>query len=111
MYINQVLIIDDSLDGFPVHGVGCILGTMLVGVFASTELGVFSGSGFGGDIGSIGEQLKVQAIGIVATFTYTAVATFIILKVVDALVGLRVSEDEETEGLDLVLHDERGYDL
>jgi len=111
MYIKQVLKIDDSLDVFPVHGVGGVLGTMLVGIFASTELGVFSGSGFGGDIGSIGEQLKVQAIGVVATFTYTAVATFIILKVVDALVGLRVSDDEETEGLDLVLHDERGYDL
>ncbi len=111
MYIKQVLKIDDSLDVFPVHGVGGILGTMLVGVFASTELGLFSGSGFGGDIASIGEQLKVQAIGVVATFTYTAVATFIILKVVDALVGLRVSDDEETEGLDLVLHDERGYDL
>ncbi len=111
MYIKQVLKIDDSLDVFPVHGVGGILGTMLVGVFASTELGLFSGSGFGGEIGSIGEQLKVQAIGVVAVFAYTAVATFIILKIVDALVGLRVSDDEETEGLDLVLHDERGYDL
>ncbi len=53
----------------------------------------------------------VQATGVAATFAYTAVATFIILKLVDMMVGLRVDSDEETQGLDLVLHDERGYDL
>ena len=53
----------------------------------------------------------VQATGVLATFAYTAVATFIILKLVDMMVGLRVDADEETQGLDLVLHDERGYDL
>ena len=111
LFIKQRLKIDDSLDVFPVHGVGGILGTFLVGVFCSTDLGVFSGLGFGGDNASIGEQVKVQVIGIVATFGYTAVVSWMLLKVVDVLVGLRVTEDQETEGLDLVLHEERGYDI
>lgn len=111
LFIKQRLKIDDSLDVFPVHGVGGILGTFLVGVFCSTDLGVFSGLGFGGDNASIGEQVKVQVIGIVATFGYTAVVSWVLLKVVDVLVGLRVTEDQETEGLDLVLHEERGYDI
>ncbi|MBA57296.1 MAG: ammonia channel protein [Pseudomonadales bacterium] len=111
LFIKQRLKIDDSLDVFPVHGVGGILGTFLVGVFCSGELGVFSGLGFGGDNASIGEQLKVQVIGIVATFGYTAVISWVLLKLVDAMVGLRVSEDQETEGLDIVLHEERGYDI
>ena len=62
--IKRVWKIDDSLDVFPVHGVGGILGTMLAGVFASTELGIFSGQGFADGINSIGEQLGVQAIGV-----------------------------------------------
>lgn len=111
MTIKQRLKIDDSLDVFPVHGVGGILGTLLVGVFCSTDLGVFSGLGFGGDNGSIGEQLKVQAIGVVSTFVYTGVVSFVLLKLVDVVLGLRVTADEETEGLDIVLHDERGYDI
>ncbi len=110
-WIKNKLKIDDSLDVFPVHGVGGILGTLLAGVFCSTQLGIFSGNGFSDGIDSIGGQLMVQATGVVATFTYTAVATWVILKVVDLMVGLRVDADEETQGLDLVLHDERGYDL
>ena len=110
-WIKNKLKIDDSLDVFPVHGVGGILGTLLAGVFCSTQLGIFSGNGFSDGIDSIGGQLMVQATGVVATFTYTAVVTWIILKAVDVLVGLRVDADEETQGLDLVLHDERGYDL
>ncbi len=110
--VKQKLKIDDSLDVFPVHGVGGIIGTMLAGVFASTELGVFSGQGFTLEtITSIPQQLTVQAIGVLATLIYTAVATYIILKVVQAIVGLRVSEDEEAEGLDIVDHEERGYDM
>lgn len=109
--IKQVLKIDDSLDVFPVHGVGGITGTLLAGVFASTQLGVFSGFGFADVNETMGDQLYVQFIGVFATFAYTAVATFIILKVIDKVMGLRVTLDEETEGLDLVLHDERGYDL
>ena len=102
--------LDDSLDVFPVHGVGGILGTMLVGVFCSPELGIFSGNGFGTDsITSIAGQIKVQAIGVVATIVYTAVATWIILKVIDVIIGLRVDDEQETEGLDIALHEERGY--
>ncbi len=110
-YLKNALKIDDSLDVFPVHGVGGILGTLLAGVFCSQQLGIFSGNGFSDGITSIGGQLMVQATGVLATFAYTAVATFIILKLVDMMVGLRVDGDEETQGLDLVLHDERGYDL
>lgn len=109
--IKQVLKIDDSLDVFPVHGVGGVLGTLLAGVFCSTQLGIFSGNGFSDGITSIGGQLGVQATGVIATFVYTAVLSAVILKVVDMMVGLRVDEEEETQGLDLVLHDERGYDL
>ncbi len=109
--IKQVLKIDDSLDVFPVHGVGGALGTILAGVFCSTQLGIFSGNGFSDGVDSIGGQLMIQATGVAATFVYTLVASFIILKIVDMLVGLRVTGDEETQGLDLVLHDERGYDL
>jgi len=109
--IKQVLKIDDSLDVFPVHGVGGALGTILAGVFCSTQLGIFSGNGFSDGVDSIGGQLMIQATGVVATFVYTLVASFIILKFVDMLIGLRVTGDEETQGLDLVLHDERGYDL
>jgi Amt family ammonium transporter len=109
--IKQVLKIDDSLDVFPVHGVGGMLGTLLAGVFASTQLGIFSGNGFSDGITGMGGQVGVQLTGILATFIYTLVMSAIILKVVDLVVGLRVDGDEETQGLDLVLHDERGYDL
>ena len=110
-YLKNKLRIDDSLDVFPVHGVGGTLGTMLAGVFCSTQLGIFSGNGFSEGVTSIGGQLMIQGTGVVATLAYTAVATFIILKVVDLLIGLRVDDEEENQGLDLVLHDERGYDL
>ncbi|MBL4780803.1 MAG: ammonium transporter [Porticoccaceae bacterium] len=108
--IKQKFKIDDSLDVFPVHGVGGIIGTLLAAVFASDQLGAFSGQGYAEGM-TMGSQLGVQAIGVAATFMYTAVITYILLKVLDALMGLRVSSDEETEGLDIVLHDERGYDL
>ncbi|MFL0809199.1 MAG: ammonium transporter [Agarilytica sp.] len=109
-YIKRVLVIDDSLDVFPVHGVGGILGTFLAGIFASTELGLFSGQGFADGITTIGGQLKVQVIGIVATGVYTAIVTFVLLKLTGVLTkGIRVSEEEETQGLDLVLHEESGY--
>ena len=110
-YLKNKLRVDDSLDVFPVHGVGGILGTLLAGIFCSTQLGIFSGNGFSEGITSIAGQLAVQATGVVAVLVYTGVVTFILLKVVGALVGLRVDDDEETQGLDLVLHDERGYDL
>ena len=110
-YIKKVLKIDDSLDVFPVHGVGGMLGTLLAGVFSATTLGVFSGYGFAEGIDSMAGQLKVQAIGVIATLVFTAVATWIILKLLDAVIGLRVSDEQETQGLDLSQHEERGYDL
>jgi Amt family ammonium transporter len=109
-FIKRKLVIDDSLDVFPVHGVGGILGTLAAGIFCSTELGVFSGFGFGGDNSSIGGQLGVQALGVVSTIVYTAVVTFIIVKITGLLTGgIRVSAEQETQGLDLVLHEESGY--
>jgi len=112
IYIKRVLKIDDSLDVFPVHGVGGILGTLAVGIFASTELGVFSGYGFAESAGitSMSGQLQAQAIGIISTVIYTAALTWGILKVVDLMVGLRVDTEGEQQGLDITLHDERGYD-
>lgn len=109
-FIKRSLKIDDSLDVFPVHGVGGILGTLLAGIFASSKLGVFSGQGFneGMDMAS---QLGVQATGVIATLAYTAVVTFILLKIVQAFMGLRVTDEQELEGLDISMHDERGYDL
>ncbi|NRB37852.1 MAG: ammonium transporter [Pseudomonadales bacterium] len=107
-FLKQKLKIDDSLDVFPVHGVGGILGTLLAGIFCSTALG---GNGFSEGINSISEQVSVQAIGVVSVFAYTAVVSWVLLKLVDKVIGLRVDQDQETEGLDLVLHDERGYDL
>tara|TARA_B100000809_G_scaffold264832_1_gene321808 strand:+ start:2863 stop:4182 length:1320 start_codon:yes stop_codon:yes gene_type:complete len=110
--IKRKWLIDDSLDVFPVHGVGGILGTICAGFFCSTELGIFSGYGFGGDNHSIGEQLGVQFTGVAATFAYTAVVSYILLKFTGLLTsGLRVTADEELQGLDLVLHEEEGYKL
>ena len=110
LLIKRVWKIDDSLDVFPVHGVGGMLGTFLAGVFSSTGLGVFSGQGFANGISSMGQQLGVQLVGIAATAIYTAVGTLIILKLVDLLTGgLRVGPDEETQGLDISDHEERGY--
>ncbi|HAR31416.1 MAG TPA: ammonia channel protein [Gammaproteobacteria bacterium] len=106
-YIKRTLRIDDSLDVFPVHGVGGILGTLLTGVFASSALGIFSGQ----ESIDIGTQLSAQAIGVVATLIYTAVATMILLWLTDRLIGNRVSDEDEQQGLDIVSHNERGYDL
>ncbi len=111
LYLKQVLKIDDSLDVFPVHGVGGMLGTLLAGVFSSTALGVFSGYGYAEGITTMGGQLWVQFVGVLATVVFTAVVTWVILKVTAAVTGgLRVTEEQEQEGLDLVLHEERGYD-
>ncbi|MEN8174939.1 MAG: ammonium transporter [Pseudomonadota bacterium] len=111
MFIKRVLKIDDSLDVFPVHGVGGVLGTILAGVFSSTALGVFSGYGFADGIETMGGQVWVQLVGVGATVGYTAVVTWVILKVISVVTGLRVNRDEEIEGLDIVLHEERGYDM
>jgi Amt family ammonium transporter len=108
--LKQKFKIDDSLDVFPVHGVGGMLGTFAVGIFASSELGLFSGQGLAEGV-SIGDQLLVQLCGIAAVVSYTAIATFVLLKVTNLITPLRVSEEEEIQGLDVVLHNESGYDL
>jgi Amt family ammonium transporter len=108
--IKHKLKIDDSLDVFPVHGVGGMLGTFLAGIFASSALGVFSGQGYADGM-TMGSQIGVQLLGIVATALYTAALTFGIMKVVDAVTGFRVTSEEENTGLDIVLHNESGYDL
>jgi Amt family ammonium transporter len=110
-FIKRVLKIDDSLDVFPVHGIGGIIGTFMAGIFASTSLGVFSGFGFAEGIHSMWGQVRVQLIGIVSVTIFTALVSFILLKLVDKLLGLRVSEEQEIEGLDHVLHEETGYNL
>ncbi len=96
---------DDSLDAFGVHGIGGIVGALLTGVFAAPALGGF------GTVEDIPGQLFIQFKGVAFTVIYTAVVTFVILKVLDMVMGLRVSEEEEAIGLDLSLHNERGYNL
>lgn len=96
---------DDSLDAFGVHGVGGIVGALLTGVFAAPALGGF------GTVEDIAGQLFTQFKGVAFTVVYTAVLTFVILKVLDMVLGLRVSEEAETVGLDLAEHNERGYNL
>jgi Amt family ammonium transporter len=107
-YMKRALGVDDSLDVFPVHGIGGMTGTLLAGVFASTTLGAFSGQGYVTDM-TMGSQLLVQAQGVLAVAAYTAVVTFVLLKAVDYLTGLRVSPEAETTGLDTAEHNERGY--
>ncbi len=105
--LKNALGYDDSLDVFGVHAIGGIVGALLTGVFVAGSLG---GVGLAEGV-SISQQVGKQAIGVVATIIYTGVASFIILKVIDMVIGLRVSSDEESEGLDISLHDERGYNL
>lgn len=109
-HVKKVMKLDDSLDVFPVHGVGGIIGTLLTGIFISSNLGVFSGQGYNEGM-TMSSQVGIQLVGIFVTAAYTAITTFIVLQVVDILTGLRVSVDEETEGLDIVLHDEKGYNM
>lgn len=96
---------DDSLDAFGVHGIGGIVGAILTGVFAAPALGGF------GTVEDIGAQVWVQAKGVGFTVIYTAIVTYVILKVLDLVMGLRVNEEEEAVGLDLAQHNERGYNL
>ena len=107
-FIKRSLKIDDSLDVFPVHGVGGMLGTLLTAVFYARAMGGLQPPA---EDYSIISQLGVQLTGVIATILWCGILSFVILKVLDRTVGLRVTGDEETEGLDLVLHDERGYNL
>jgi len=98
---------DDTLDVFGVHGVGGILGSLLVGVFATSAINDVRNGQPVGLVDGRGEQILIQLYGVAVIGLYTAVGTWIILKIVDFMVGLRVTRDEETEGLDTVLHGER----
>jgi len=106
-YMKRTLNVDDSLDVFPVHGVGGILGTLLTGVFASAY---FGGGGYP-EGQTMGGQVLVQATGVLATAAWSGAVTWGLLKLSDALAGMRVAGEEETEGLDTVLHNEQGYNL
>ncbi|CAK0771618.1 Ammonium transporter [Gammaproteobacteria bacterium] len=105
--VKRQLKIDDSLDVSPVHGVGGVIGTLLTAVFAVRVLG---GVGLTEGV-TVGGQLAIQALGALAVVVWSALVSFGILKGVSAIWGLRVSDDEETEGLDHVLHEETGYNL
>jgi Amt family ammonium transporter len=106
-YMKRALNIDDSLDVFPVHGVGGLLGTLLTGILVSSA---FGGIGYPDKVG-MGEQFVSQLVGVVAVGLWSGVLTWILLKLIDAVVGMRVAGEEETEGLDTVLHNEKGYNL
>jgi Amt family ammonium transporter len=104
-FLKRRLGIDDSLDVSPVHGVGGLIGTLLTGVFVSASLG---GAGLAEGV-SMGDQVLTQLIGVVAAILWCGILTWLILKLVDLMVGLRVPDEQETEGLDLAQHGERGY--
>jgi len=104
--LKRMLGYDDSLDVFGVHGIAGIVGAIGIGILAAPS---FGGTGFGGDITSIGEQLTVQVISVAFTLVYTGVVSYVLLKVIDVIVGLRVSEEAETEGLDINEHGETAY--
>jgi ammonium transporter, Amt family len=106
-YMKQKLKVDDSLDVFPVHGVGGVLGTILTGIFVSAT---FGGMGLP-DGKSMGDQLLVQVAGVIAVGAWSGVITLLLLKLANALTELRAAPEEETEGLDTVLHNEKGYNL
>ncbi len=111
VFMKTKLEIDDSLDVFPVHGVGGFTGTLLAAVFASTSLGVFSGQGFAEGIDTMGSQVLVQATGAVAVLLYSLICSAAIFRLVDAVIGLRVDTEIEIEGLDIKEHEEHGYNF
>jgi Amt family ammonium transporter len=106
-YMKQALKMDDSLDVFPVHGVGGIIGTLLTGIFVSAT---FGGAGYAEKM-TMGDQVMVQIVGVLAIGAWSAIATWVVLKLCNATTGMRVTSDQETEGLDTVLHNEKGYNL
>ena len=105
--VKRALGYDDSLDAFGVHAVGGIVGALLTGIFAANTLGVFSGS----EEIDIVRQFGIQCAAVAFTILWCGVGSFIILKGIDLTIGLRVDEDEESEGLDISLHSESGYIL
>ncbi len=106
-YLKRVLQIDDSLDVFPVHGIGGILGTFLCGILVAEQ---FGGAGLAEGV-TMGQQVWVQTQGILAVLVWTIIATFVILQIIKVVVGLRVDDQQETEGLDITQHEEAGYNM
>ena len=106
-FMKRSLKVDDSLDVFPVHGIGGLLGTILTGVFASAA---FGGVGYPEKV-TMGGQVLVQLTGVLAVAAWSGIVTWILLKLSDLLTGMRVQPEEEVEGLDTVLHNEKGYNL
>ena len=106
--VKRVLGYDDSLDVFAIHCLGGIVGALLTGVFCAVSLG---GTGFGSGNESIAGQVFAQAVGVIATLVYTFIVSFVVLRFLNMMMGLRVSDGQEETGLDLALHDERGYIL
>ncbi|MCX7085596.1 MAG: ammonium transporter [Methylococcales bacterium] len=105
--IKQYLLIDDALDVFPVHGVSGVLGALLTAVFADTAMG---GIGIVTEQG-IGYQLLMQLLGIAVTVFWSGLISYILFKLIDKLIGIRVSDEEETGGLDINEHDQQGYNF
>jgi Amt family ammonium transporter len=105
--LKRALGYDDSLDAFGVHGIGGIIGAILTGIFADAS---FGGVGLAEGV-TISAQLGKQFVGVITTVVYCGIGTWIILKVVDVIIGLRVVDEDEESGLDLALHDEQGYNL
>ena len=106
-FLKRVLKVDDSLDVFPVHGVGGIIGSLLTGVFAASTLG---GVGLAEGV-TIADQVAAQAIGVGVTIVWSGLVSYIALKLLDLLIGIRVTSDEETQGLDIISHEETGYNM
>ncbi len=106
-YMKRTLNVDDSLDVFPVHGVGGILGTLLTGILVASY---FGGIGYP-ENQTMGGQFTVQLIGVLAVAAYSGILTFVLLKLTDLVSRLRVTAEEESEGLDTALHNEKGYNL
>lgn len=105
--VKRRLKIDDSLDVFSVHGVGGAIGLLMTGLFSAAALG---GVGLDPGVGVL-TQLGVQALGAATTAAWCGLASFVVLKILDAMLSLRVTPEQETEGLDIAMHEERGYTL
>jgi len=106
-FMKRTLKIDDSLDVFPVHGVGGIIGTLLVSIFVASQ---FGGAGLAEGT-SIADQFGIQLTAVVAVLAWTLIATFIVLKATNLICGLRVTDEQERSGLDITQHEEKGYNM
>lgn len=104
--LKKALGYDDSLDVFGIHGIGGIIGAIGTGIFVSPALGGVGVNGY-----SMAGQVATQATGVIITILWSGVVSFVAFKLIDMTMGLRVSEEEEREGLDTASHGERAYNL